>query len=404
MERLLIVDDEPRVLAGLRRGLGREYDLDTVCCARDALQLIERGERYAAIVSDLSMADMDGLMLLERARKLVPFTPRILLTGHCEPSVLMGAINRAGVAAFLRKPVQPSDLAAALKRVTADAPGRDAAAAPDALPADLVWMAQDLAKADFDRELKVLIQPRIDVADGRLVAGECLLRWAHPTRGPIPPAHFVPVAEATNQIDRITDWVLGQAGCAWRRLSDAGCDLSLSVNVALTTLRSDRLPGVIRRVLDLHGMPGHQLEIEITESHRIAHPGSVSRSLAALRAMGVRASLDDFGTGYSSLEALRALEVDTLKIDRGFVSHLGRNPRDTEIVRSITELARALRMNVVAEGVETVDHARVLHQLGVHQFQGWLFAPAMAPEGLLQPDLPWSEVAAARPWLDAVQH
>lgn len=396
MDRVLIVDDEPQVLAGIRRALGRYFDIDAVSSAEQALHRLQRGETYAAIVSDLSMADMDGLMLLERARQMAPATPRLMLTGHADRPVLLDAINRAGVSGFLQKPVSPQVLREALQRAIGDARQALGTAVPG--PA---WMAGELARADLDRDFQLLLQPRIGADSGRLVAAEGLLRWTHPEHGPIGPADFIPVAEATDQIDTLTDWVLARVARAWRHLRDGGVDLPISVNVSLSTIGTDRLVGVVDDTLGLQGMPADRLEIEITESHRLEHTAQVRRVLAALRELGARTALDDFGTGYASLQALRALDVDMLKIDRSFVTHMGNDAKGHEIVRSITELAHALSLTVVAEGVETREHATMLHALGVHQFQGHLFAPALRPELLGLPGGPWQAECGARAWLRA---
>jgi EAL domain-containing protein (putative c-di-GMP-specific phosphodiesterase class I) len=131
-------------------------------------------------------------------------------------------------------------------------------------------------------------------------------------------------------------------------------------------------------------MPSDRLEIEFTESHRLEVVPRIHGALAELRSLGVRTALDDFGVGYSSMDTLRVLDVDMLKIDRSFAAQLANDVKHREIVRSIVNLSRALRLGVVAEGVETLEQASLLYSLGVHQFQGFLFAPALTTPQLLQ--------------------
>jgi len=383
MDRILIVDDEPQVLDGMRRALGRHFTIDPVSCAHEALRRLAGGERYAAIVSDLAMSAMDGVTLLERARQIAPAIPRVMLSGHGDRSALMEAINRAGVIAFLQKPTPALELLQVLRKAIGSAKAADARHAVPLTPRQQ-WIASELADADHDAQFRLLLQPRIDATDGRMVATEALLRWHHPRRGPVPPAEFIPVAEAMGLIDSITRWVMRETGRAWRALKDGGADLSISVNVSAASIGTYDLMGDIRSTIAASGMPLNRLEVEITESHKLEQTESARELLSALRGLGARTALDDFGTGHASLELLRQLDVDMLKIDRSFVADVVHNARHREIVRSIVDLSRALHLEVVAEGVETLTQASLLHGLGVHQFQGFLFAPALTVQQLLK--------------------
>lgn len=376
MSCVLIADDEPNVLAGLRRSIGRHFDVDAVTSGKEAIHRLETGGLYCAIISDLAMADMDGIAVLERARELSPSTPRILLTGYGDRTALVEAINRASVCGFLQKPVPSAELLAMLQRtVTSAAFGTDRSGLP--LTPKQQWIARELSRAVFDEHFNLLFQPRVCAASGSILAAEALLRWTHPERGAISPAEFIPVAEASRQIDRVTAWVLQQAARAWSGFFKAGMDIPISVNVSLSTTRAEWLVDTITAALAQHGMPVSRLEIEITESHRLEEAGQFRGALAALRALGARTALDDFGTGYSFFENLRSLDVDMLKIDQSFVRDLTSSSKHREIVRSITALAHALGQTVIAEGVETCDQARSLQGLGVDQFQGFLFSKAV---------------------------
>jgi EAL domain-containing protein (putative c-di-GMP-specific phosphodiesterase class I)/CheY-like chemotaxis protein len=382
MDRILIVDDEQQVLDGIRRALGRHFTIDPVSCAHEALRRLAGGERYAAIVSDLAMSAMDGVTLLERARQIAPAIPRVMLSGHGDRSALMEAINRAGVIAFLQKPTPALELLQVLRKAISSAKAADARHAVPLTPRQQ-WIASELADADHDAQFRLLLQPRVDAADGRLVAAEALLRWHHPKHGPVSPADFIPVAEATGHIDRITAWVLRETARVWRGLQQEGVDMSISVNVSAASIGTYDLMGAIRSSLGLSGMPLDRLEVEITESRRLEQMEPARALLSALKGQGVRTALDDFGTGHASLEMLRQLDVDVLKIDRSFVADFGRNARHREIVRSIIDLSRALHLGVVAEGVETLTQASLLYAYGVHEFQGYLYAPALTAKEFL---------------------
>ncbi len=383
MDSVLIVDDEPNVLAGLRRAIGRQFNVDTVTSADEAIRRLKTSGPYCAIVSDLAMADMDGITFLEHARLLSPATPRILLTGHGDRMALVEAINRASVCGFLQKPVPGKELLAALRKAVSNARIERDDASRSLTPRQH-WIGKELACADYDKHFTLLFQPRICATSGTVVAAEALLRWNHPERGAISPGEFIPIAEATHQIDQPTVWVLRQAGRAWRSFLEAGVDIPISVNISPSTINTEWLVGTIGAALAEHGMPINRLEVEITENHRLQQVGQVRGALAALRSLGARTALDDFGTGYSSLENLRSLDVDMLKIDQSFVAGLTTTLKHHEIVRAITDLSYALGLTVIAEGVETHEQARILQGLGVHQLQGFLFSEALPPDRFLE--------------------
>lgn len=383
MDRVLVVDDDPNVLAGIQRVAGRHFEIEGLTSGEAAVRLLERGERYAAIVSDLRMTGIDGIAFLERARELSRWTPRIMLTGHADQTVLMDAINRASVAGFLKKPVPVAEFIAAVQKAIADAGAAREAAAPDSPTPGQAALAADLARADLDSEFHLLFQPRISTATGAVVSAEGLLRWTHPQRGSISPLEFIPVAESTGQIDRLTAWVLRQTARGWRMLDRGGIDISISVNVSLSTIANPAFAGLVATILAEEGMPANRLEIEITESHRLEKTEQVRLVVAALRKRGVRVALDDFGTGYSFFETLKWLDIDSLKVDRSFVMHLASSSKNQKIVCAIVDLAESLNLTLIAEGVETREQAEMLHGLGVMQLQGFLFARPQVPAQLV---------------------
>jgi diguanylate cyclase (GGDEF)-like protein len=222
-------------------------------------------------------------------------------------------------------------------------------------------------------ELAIHYQPIVDLASGRTTGLEALLRWDHPGRGAVSPVEFVPLAEATGAIVRIGRWVLDEA-CAqlvrWRA-RDAG--LTMNVNVSAHQVRDPRFVDDVRAALRRTGLPGSALSLEITESVLLEDDDDTVVRLAALRALGLTIALDDFGTGYSSLGYLSRFPVDTLKIDRSFVSGPASATGGDQLVRTILELGRAYGLEVVAEGIEDDEQRRRLLALGCRHGQGYHF-------------------------------
>jgi diguanylate cyclase (GGDEF)-like protein len=228
-----------------------------------------------------------------------------------------------------------------------------------------------LRRAIDERDIVVHYQPIVTVPGFDVVGMEALVRWNHPVRGLLPPSEFLPVAESSGLMHRLTRLVLedaiGQAA-VWR---DAGHHLPVAVNVTLRDLSGPSLVEACEQLLAQHGLSGEALQLEITERLLMAEPDSVGRQVEALAERGVRFSLDDFGTGFASLVMLRRLPVDRLKIDSSFVRRLSIGDDDRAIVASIIDLAHALGMTVVAEGVETALVWQRLHELGCDTAQGW---------------------------------
>ncbi|WP_152605736.1 putative bifunctional diguanylate cyclase/phosphodiesterase [Cellulomonas carbonis] len=235
-------------------------------------------------------------------------------------------------------------------------------------------------------ELVVHYQPIVDVADGTVLGVEALVRWERDGRL-VPPLEFVPVAEASGLIGALGAHVLREACRQSARWRAQGHDLLLSVNVAAGQLVDGGFVDVVERALAESGLPPDRLCLEITESALVAHGAGGQDTLLGVEALGVRLAVDDFGTGYSSLAYLRDLPVTEIKVDRGFVAHLGHDPRDTELVASVVAMGRALGMAVVAEGVETQQQLDALRALGCDMAQGYLLGrpgPAARLEPLLR--------------------
>lgn len=227
--------------------------------------------------------------------------------------------------------------------------------------------------------LELHYQPKVVAATGAIAGAEALLRWKHAERGWISPAVFVPVAERFGLIGALGDWVIEEA-CrqigAWQA---AGRDMQVAINVSAHQLRGDGLAARIERACRRHGVEPSRLLCEVTETAAMEDLGASREVFDALARIGVYLSIDDFGTGWSSLAYLRQLPARQLKIDRSFVADLDGSADARAVVHAVVDLAHALGLSVVAEGVETEAQRDVLAALGCDELQGWCFARPMAP-------------------------
>ncbi len=241
------------------------------------------------------------------------------------------------------------------------------------LTAEDLSILADLRMAIARKEFWIAYQPQIRAVDGRIVAVEALLRWSSETHGFVPPGRFIPLAERTGLVDRLTDWVVDEALDAQVRWREAGLDLTVSVNVSPLSLRSVDFGGRVRSALELRGLPAGVLMLEVTESTAFDIPEAVER-LGPLRDLGVKISIDDFGTGYTSLAVLPHLPLDELKVDQQFVRDSLTSSASEAIVISVCELAHRLGLSAVAEGVEDAVLAERMASYGFDLLQGYHFA------------------------------
>jgi len=238
-------------------------------------------------------------------------------------------------------------------------------------------MLAELRNALENRELELHFQPKADLRTGDVVGVEALLRWRHPERGMVPPDEFIPLAEQTGLMRAITQFVVDTALTQLAEWWKSGLRVQAAVNVCARDLYDRDFADFLRERLDEHGVPPRALMIEVTESVLMADPARAATTLLSLADVGVGVSLDDFGTGYSSLVHLKRLPVSEVKIDRSFVLRMDVNEDDAAIVRSIIDLASALGLRVVAEGVETQESWDRLSVYGCDAAQGWYLAKAM---------------------------
>ncbi|MDH5197998.1 MAG: EAL domain-containing protein, partial [Gemmatimonadota bacterium] len=262
---------------------------------------------------------------------------------------------------------------------------------------DQLTLETDLRHALERRQFRLVFQPIVDSATGRLAGLEALLRWDHPERGVVPPGTFIRLAEETGLITAIGEWVLWEA-CRqvqrWQPLLAPGSDpLPVSVNLSARQFADARLVDMVATALAVTGLSAQALKLEITESVLMDHADTSIQMLDRLKALGVQIQVDDFGTGYSSLGYLHRFPIDALKVDASFVSRLEADPENREIVKTIVALAKNLRMAVVAEGVESAGQRTFLNGLGCESMQGFLFAGPLTPtevEDLLRAGSDWA--------------
>lgn len=236
-----------------------------------------------------------------------------------------------------------------------------------------------LHRALDNEEFHLVYQPQIDVGSGRIQAVEALIRWAHPVRGPVPPAEFIPLAEEHGLIKRIGLWVLRTACAQAARWNAAGLGLKMAVNLSPLQFGDGHLPHSVIDALAQTGLAPQHLELEVTEGALITDSAATRAELQALRDHGVHIALDDFGTGYSSLAYLTRMPISTIKVDRCFVAGLLDGGQSQAIIRAVLAMARSLDMYVTAEGVETAEQAAALTAMGCGCLQGTYFCePAAA--------------------------
>jgi diguanylate cyclase (GGDEF)-like protein/PAS domain S-box-containing protein len=237
----------------------------------------------------------------------------------------------------------------------------------------------DLRHAVSHGDLVLHYQPVVELLSGRTVGVEALVRWAHPELGLISPGRFIDLAEETGLVGDIGSWALQEScrqGARWQRYAPPGGVFRVAVNVSARQLEA-RLPREVRDVLAASRLPGAALTLEMTESVLMERTDEVVELLRRIKTLGVRLAVDDFGTGYSSLSYLSRFPVDILKVDKSFVAHLGREDGQSELVRTIVRLGQSLRLDTVAEGIETVEQRTALEAMGCAFGQGFLFARPM---------------------------
>lgn len=350
----------------------------TACAGPDATVARFGGGEFGFLLTDASPGEAEA-------------TARTVVRALEEPFTVLGTLVHVGAAIGVahRAPHESAeDLLsnADVARFRARAAGSGAVVTYDAQMRaallDRIELQAHLQTALDRRELVLHYQPIVELDTGRSTGVEALLRWTHPSRGTIPPSDFIPIAEVTGAIVPIGRWVLETACRQVARWRTVDPDLTMNVNVSAHQLRDPGFPEDVRRALEEAGLPGSALILEITESALLEDDEQTLEGLRALKELGVAVALDDFGTGYSALGYLRRFPVDILKIDKSFVSGEGTEEDGDQLVRTIIELGRAYRLEVVAEGIEDEEQRRRLMALGCRVGQGFHFGRPTDDSGI----------------------
>jgi EAL domain-containing protein (putative c-di-GMP-specific phosphodiesterase class I) len=244
--------------------------------------------------------------------------------------------------------------------------------------AERLHVESQLRRALEREEISLHYQPKVDLATGRIVGAEALMRWQHPQLGSVPPNRFIPIAEESGLIGLLGQWAIGTACRQGRIWHDAGRPLPISVNLSARQFHAGGIEETVRRALQESGLAGNLLVLELTESVIMENVHETSDVLHALKDIGIEVSVDDFGTGYSSLTYLKRFPLDELKIDRSFVKGVPEDADDAAIVTAIIGMAHSLGLKVVAEGVETQEQLTFLKQRGCDEYQGYLCSKPVA--------------------------
>jgi diguanylate cyclase (GGDEF)-like protein len=331
------------------------------------------GDQFVAVLAGRS---------LEQAGETAEDLLRLLGAGLSVRDVNVSVEARVGLAGFPAHGDDPDQLLKRAAVASNEARSTEAAVAvyqpgnEEQHVRQLAILA-DLRRAARHDELRLFLQPKVRLADGRVCGAEALVRWQHPVFGFLPPDQFIPLAEKSGNISLITNWALMAAVRECRLWLEEGLDLPVSVNLSSRDLQNRDLPFFVLELLRDHDLAARNIVLEITEQAVVRDFQRATLVLECLRDLGIRISIDDFGTGYSSLAQIKHLPVDELKIDRSFVKDLPGNGDDAAIVRASIDLAHDLGLEVLAEGVETWPALEWLQAQGCEQAQGFLISKPM---------------------------
>lgn len=372
---ILVVDDDEfqRDLIAIQlANLGWKDVLLADCGAQALAYFDEYGHRVRAIISDLSMPDMDGLVLMRHLAYHHFDAPLILLSGvHDEilnSAAMLADAHGLNILGVLRKPCAPDSLAEVLTKL-APHPGVTAPSHP-AVKLSALQMASSLA----DGEFVPWYQPKVDCRTGKPVGLEALARWPQADGGMVSPAAFIPVMEAAGLVDKLFDVMVQQVVVdmvAWRK---RGIDIKVALNMSMDTAHDLNLPERLGDMVKMAGLQPADLVIEVTESRLMVDRSLAMETLTRLSLMGFVLSIDDFGTGYSSLVQLIDLPFNELKIDGSFVQRANTERKAQAILRIAMLLGQQLGMSVIAEGVETPEQLEFVRGCGGHIVQGYFFS------------------------------
>ncbi len=373
---LLDLDDFKTINDSLGHAAGDELLVEVATRLRSVVrkdEMIARlgGDEFVIFVpEELSKQDVEKYLQRLQARLTDPWN---LADNQIEVRASVGVGFAPGDAQSAEQLLRVCDMALYASKEAGRDTYRFFDPSMDARVKDKLSLLGDLRIGLDNADLLMHYQPQVDMDTGSIVGFEALVRWQHPTRGMIPPDHFIPLAEESGLIVPLGTWIMNRV-CKEAMLLPS--HLSIAVNVSGRQFTDSDVLQIVRDALRHSGLPSHRLVVEVTESSLMANTETTQGILRGLRQMGVRVALDDFGTGYSSLSYLRTFPLDKIKIDRSFVNSLGQrdDSESAAIAVAIVQLAEALRLETIAEGIENIGQAELLRSIGCTHGQGYLYA------------------------------
>lgn len=401
MNRILVIENEEELRNNLIDLL--EVEGFQVLKAADGTEGIQiaRSELPDLILSDIMMPGLNGYDVLNALLNgsetaTIPF---IFLTSKATMNEVRAGMN-LGADDYITKPFASKELLRAINlRLAKKAASavRFSGEAELIKPMSAVRKSQielgvDLQLALVKSELELYYQPKINLQSRQICGLEALLRWHHPLRGMVSPAEFIPLAEESGLIIPIEEWVLRQVIHQLKEWNDkSGFSIPIAVNISSLHFNHPEFINMFVRLLKETGVDPHLLEMELTESALVKDPLTLALKLNQLKELGITLSIDDFGTGFSSISYLKQLPVDTLKLDRSYVTNVHCDKQNAAITSAVIQMAKNLNLKVVAEGVELAEESEFLLAKGCDEMQGFLFSrplPVPALEKLLGHKLP----------------
>ncbi|MEH2414258.1 EAL domain-containing response regulator [Nostoc sp.] len=387
MPKILIIEDEEAVRENILDLLEAE-NFETLAAANGRIGVdLAISEIPDLILCDLMMPEIDGYGVLTALRQdpstaTIPF---IFLTAKSGKSDFRQGMDM-GADDYITKPFTRAELLSAItNRLEKYATLKRYLSPPtviNSLSPKMQMLEISLHRAIKQhkfQEFEIYYQPIVDIASGKIVAVESLLRWQSPELGMIYPTEFIPLAESTGLIVPLGKWVLKRVCQQIKSWRDAGI-YSLIVAVNLSVMEFNQ-PDLIQKIVNLiaiNGLEPHYLELELTESMIMQDVNSAIATMKKLQSLGVKIAIDDFGTGYNSLIYLKTLPINTLKIDRYFIHNVTKDPQKSAITKGLIQMAHNLNLDVVAEGVETEAELAFLRQYNCNYMQGFLFSRPLA--------------------------
>ncbi|HYX18096.1 MAG TPA: EAL domain-containing response regulator [Nostoc sp.] len=383
MPKILIIEDEESVRENILDLLEAE-NFETIAAANGRIGVhLAISEVPDLILCDMMMPQLDGYGVITALRQdpstvTIPF---IFLTAKSAKSDFRQGMNM-GADDYITKPFTRAELLSAIMNRLEKHATLKRYLSPKAVINNLspkmqlleISLHRAIKQHNFE-EFEIYYQPIVDIASGKIVAAESLLRWQSPELGLIYPTEFIPLAESTGLIVPLGKWVLKNVCQQIKIWRDSGIyPLTLAVNLSVIEFNQ---PGFIEKVvnfIDINGLEPHYLKLELTESMIMQDVNSAIATMSKLQSLGVKIAIDDFGTGYSSLIYLKNLPINTLKIDRYFIHNVANDPQKSAITKALIQMAHNLNLDVVAEGVETEAELGFLRQHKCDSMQGFLFS------------------------------